>query len=245
MTYLVIEKTMNIGSNDGGIMAKRNVFIVDISEKFLKKVYIEFKWFPGFAISQKQKSIDSLHENFIEKYKDKKILEISSKSRDTLGIKLSAFNLMINTPKGKEYSVECAFQSSKVFETGGPYKDILYMTSREAKKDKRLRESGKLISFKFYNVQWELEPKTLFYDWLYINALYIKKDLANEVLKFDAFTDIEFNHLKSINCQARSAALFVSLSRQGLLEKAIVSQLNYKNIILNKYTDNKQMDFLE
>ncbi|MBU3161814.1 hypothetical protein KPL37_19205 [Clostridium frigoris] len=226
-------------------MAIRNVFIVDNSENFFKKIDIEFKWFPGFAVSQKQKSIDDLHENFKEKYKGKNPLEISSKSRDDLGINLSAFNLMINTPKGKEYSVECAFQSSKVFENGGPYKDILYMTSRDAKKDKRLKESGKLIRFEFYNVVWELEPKTLFYDWLYINALYKKKALAAEVLKFDAFTDIEFNSMKSVNCQAGSVALFVSLSRKGLLEKAIVNPLNYKNIILTKHTDNQQMNFLD
>lgn len=40
------------------------------------------------------------------------------------------------------YSVECAFQSSKVFENGGAYTDLLYKTSREAK-DERLKKLWK------------------------------------------------------------------------------------------------------
>lgn len=38
---------------------------------------------------------------------------------------------------------------------------------------------------------------------------------------YNVFTDIEFNHKKSINCQARSAAIFVSLKRKGVLEEVI------------------------
>ena len=100
-------------------------------------------------------------------------------------------------------------------------------SSCEAKKDPRLKTSGKLIAFEFYDRRWPLEPKTIFYDWLYVRALYKSKDLASEIIKYNAFTDIEFNQNKSINCQARSAALFVSLSKRNLLEYAMKGINNY------------------
>lgn len=37
------------------------------------------------------------------------------------------------------------------------------------------------------------------------------------LLEYDGFTDIEFNPQKSLNCQAKAAALYVSLCRNGLL----------------------------
>ena len=41
-----------------------------------------------------------------------------------------------------------------------------------------------------------LNPKTIFYDWLYINAVLENPLLAAELLKYNAFTDIEFNPKK-------------------------------------------------
>lgn len=219
-------------------MARRSVYRVSNDDKkYIEEIEVDFTWYPGFAVSQKQKSILDLHTEYNKIYKYDKVLEISSKSQAELGIKLSAFNLMITTKDNRMFSVESAFQSSKKFELGGPYLDILEKSSREAKKDNRLKMSGKLIAFEFYGRQWPLEPKTLFYDWLYIRAVYKNKDLANEILEYDAFTDIEFNPNKSINCQARSAALFVSLSKRNLLEYAMMSIENYFDVIMN---NNKQ-----
>lgn len=215
-------------------MAKRNVYRVsDCDKKYIEEIEIDFKWYPGFALSQKQKSIFDLHSEYNKVYKKDKVLEISSKSQKELGRKLSAFNLMITAKDGKCFSVESAFQSSKKFEFGGPYLDILEKSSREAKKDSRLKDSGKLISFQFYGVEWPLEPKTIFYDWLYIRAVYKNEDLANKIIEYDAFTDIEFNPNRSINCQAKSAALFVALSKRNLLEKSMNSIEDYFDVILN------------
>lgn len=221
-------------------MAKRPIYIpVDENNCLVKTVFIDFQWFPGFSVSQKQKSIDSLHSKAKEIINDEKILEISSKSKDELGVSLSAFNLLIETVKNKKkYSVESAFQASKVFEGGGPYVDLLDKTSREAKKDPRLKNSGKLKKFKFYEFEWGLEPKTAFYDWLYINALQKNKDLSAKLLQYDAFTDIEFNPDKSINCQAYAAALFVSLSRKGVLDKAFSNQSSYLETIIASVINN-------
>ncbi|MBC2853461.1 hypothetical protein [Cetobacterium sp. 2G large] len=229
-------------------MSKRPVFISQVnSDKFVEESEVEFQWFPGFAVSQKQKSISSLHENFQKKNPNLKILEISSKSEKELGVKLSAFNLMIVKGNTK-YSVESAFQASKVFESGGPYKEIFKLDSLEAKRYKKLKESGELIRFEFFGTKWELEPKTLFYDWLYINALAKNSDLAKEIIEYDAFTDIEFNPKKSINNQAKAAALYVSLFRRGLLVTALENPQSYRKIIkevFDIYNPLKQLKIFE
>lgn len=202
-------------------MAKRPVFIANsVGSTLVDTKMIDFQYHSGFAVVQKQKSIASLHEAIRNTQNITQILEISSKSELELGVALSAFNLMmIDKKKHQKFSVECAFQSSKVFENGGPFLDLLNVTSREAKKDERLKTSGQLKKFSFYGIDWALEPLTAFYDWLYINALNFNSDYHEELLKYDAFTDIEFNPEKSINCQAYSIAMFVSLSKRNLLGK--------------------------
>jgi hypothetical protein len=151
------------------------------------------------------------------------ILEISSKSKQPLGVQLSAFNLTLNSPEGVTSSIESLFQGSKVFEHDGPFIDLYGRPALESKKDIRLTSSGALTHFHYGERVWGLEPKTAFYDWLYLSALMQHKDLAEEVLHFEAFTDIEFNPKKSINCQAYSAALYCALSSRGLSEIAVQS----------------------
>lgn len=218
------------------MMAKRPVYVPkkDSSLAVFEKE-IEFQWFPGMSKSQKQKSILSLHE--AAKCKDiSPILEISSKSELELGVSLSAFNLNITTKKNKKtFSVESAFQGSKAFQRGGPYNDLLDKTSKEAKKDIRLKESGNLVRFVFFGKEFSLKPRTLFYDWLYINALNQNESLADEMLKYSGFTDIEFNPKKSINCQAYSAALFVSLSYASLLKDALESPDIFADVLSEVY----------
>lgn len=202
-------------------MAKRPVFIPSFDSSVLVDTkMVDFQYHSGFAVVQKQKSITSLHEVIRNTQNVTQILEISSKSEIELGVALSAFNLMmIDKKKHQKFSVECAFQGSKVFENGGPFLDLLNATSREAKKDERLKLSGELKKFSFYGIDWALEPLTAFYDWLYINALNFNSDYHEQLLKYEAFTDIEFNPEKSINCQAYSLAMFVSLSKRNLLDK--------------------------
>jgi hypothetical protein len=43
---------------------------------------------------------------------------------------------------------------------------------RIAKRDARLQESGKLIGFEFEEFSFPITPKTAFYDWLYITAIF-------------------------------------------------------------------------
>lgn len=229
-------------------MAIRPIYIPNfIGQTLVATKLVEFKWFPGMAVVQKQKSIESLHEAAQKMFSISKALEISSKSKTSLGVDLSAFNLMIKTIKyNKSFSVESAFQSSKVFDKGGPYLDLLDKTSREAKKDYRLQTSGRLRCFRFFGVEWGLEPQTAFYDWLYINALKKNTDYAEQVVEYSAFTDIEFNPERSINCQAYSAALFVSLQRRDLLEYAISSKTAFLEVVTGAPISNaRQNDIIQ
>jgi hypothetical protein len=203
-------------------MAERPVFVPKLSgQQLVQEVAVSFLWHPGMAPSQKKKNVAELHQSAALSGLAP-LLEISSKSEREAGRKLSAFYQTVSTG-GREITVECAFQGSKVFEHGGPYTGIYDLSSRDAKRDERLRTSGRLIGFSFEGKDFPLSPPTVFYDWLYVNALYPYRDWLERLDQFAGFTDIEFNPERSLNCQARSCALFVALQRRGQLERAIVS----------------------
>lgn len=228
-------------------MAKRICFVSNPTEyPIFKELEVEFKYYTGFAISQKQKSIKSMHESIGKIDKSLRVLEVSTKSTNPIGVALSAFNLkFLDEITGKEYPLENIFQSSKVFERGGPYRDLLNVSPKDAKRDERLKSSGNLVGFNFNNIIWEREPKTMFYDWIYVNSLYRNKNLSMKVLEYDAFTDIEFNHEKSFNCQARSAAIFVSLSKLGRLEEIIKAKEEFKRIYTKNSNENIQLSLFD
>ena len=218
-------------------MAIRTIYIPDLDKVGVTCEDIEFKWHAGFAPSQKQKSIVSLHEE-ANKKGIAPILEISSKSLDEEGIKASAFNLFLYPEDSeKRLCVESAFQGSKVFRRAGPFPDIYKMTAREAKKTirERAENAGELTGFDLQGESFPREPKTFFYDWIYITALSADEWLANTVAQYKGFTDIEFNPQKSINCQAYSAAAYVSLVKNNLLKEALDSKEAFKEILETAY----------
>ena len=167
-----------------------------------------FEWNPGFAVSQKQKNIKNLHDAI-----KVPALEISTKSMNPLGAKLSAFNLKLD-----ENTLENVFQSSKVYENGGPYLDLLTVSAKEAKRDERHKTSGKLIGFLYQGEIWQLSPKTAFYDYIYCKAVVESGIDLSGLEKFGFFTDIEFNPSKSVNCQARTVAILKLLWEVSFLE---------------------------
>lgn len=226
-------------------MANRPIFCpATANDRLVSTHLIDFKWHPGMSKSQAQKSIAELHLQAQSKLGVADILEISSKSPLALGVNLSAFNLLITTTKKRQtFSLECAFQASKVFEQGGPFLDLLAVPSIDAKRDPRLQSSGKLVAFQFFGTRWELVPRTAFYDWLYINALHKQPLLAEEVLSYRAFSDIAFNPERSINCQAYAAALYVALHERGLLTDRVLSdQTSYLEVISSFNPGNTRSD---
>ena len=218
-------------------MAIRPVFVVDEGKNSLiKEMNIEFEFHNGMAISQKQKSIRSLHEAAKDAGVEN-ILEVSTKSETELGNRLSAFNLSyFSNQMNKRISLEAAFQGSKVFESDGPHTDLYTKEPFEIKKDERISREKRIIGFEFEGIKWQTEPKTAFYDWIYLKAVKSNiEDLNNtiyeKILNYTAFTDIEFNPKKSINCQARSCALYVSLFKNELLDIALESEEAFLEII--------------
>jgi hypothetical protein len=201
-------------------MAERPVFMPRTNGvRLVEEVPVEFKWHSGFASIQKKKNIAELHEAAKQKGL-RKVLEVSTKSEENLGVRLSAFSLKVDVPGIGKISLESAYQGSKVFSRGGPFTDLYLRKPREAKRDERLKTSGKLVGFQFGDTHWELEPKTAFYDWLYLRALYEFREYLERLFDYDGFTDIEFNPKSSLNCQARSCAIFVSLMKKQLLKEA-------------------------
>ena len=166
-------------------------------------VNANFDWSGGFALSQKQKNISKLHAAL-----GKPSLEVSTKSTSEIGRRLSAFMLTLDG-----FTLENVFQSSKVFEEGGPFADLLYVNPREAKRDSRLRESGKLTGFFYRGESWPLVPRTAFYDFIYMQAVRECADIEDlkKLEDYTFFTDIEFNPKKSINTQARAIVIIKML----------------------------------
>lgn len=201
-------------------MAVRPVYVPKNSAPFYEVVNIEFKWNGGFAVSQKQKNIKAIHDGFMLIYPDGKPLEISSKSLVETGVKLSAFNLMKYFPElDRSIPVENVYQAGKVFENGCQYTDLMLVSPKEAKRDERLKNSGRLIKFRFDGKDFPLIPQSIFYNYIYLNAVLENDELAQNLPEYNGFTDIEFNPQKSMSTQAQSAAIYVALHSLGLTEK--------------------------
>jgi hypothetical protein len=216
-------------------MAERPIFVPAANQGHLvEEIFLPLQWHSGFAPIQKEKNIRELHAS-AKAAGFTPLLEVSTKSERTTGRHLSAFHLKIKTEEYGHLPLECVFQGSKVFERGGPYTDLYMKDAREAKKDGRLRDSGKLVAFKFQGYSFPLEPKTLFYDWLYIGAIYEHREWLSRLETYAGFTDIEFNPQKSINCQARSIALFMTLMRRKLLEEAVGSPESFLGVLLKHH----------
>lgn len=197
---------------------------------------VTFRFYGGFSLYNKRRTISEMHDAILKSRPGARILEVSRKSEHAIGERLSAFNLIFETADGRRYPVENVFQSSKVFDKGGPYRDLLSVMPKDAKTDPRIKDaSARLLCFSFEGRKWPLEPRSCFYDYIYIAALAQNGELADELQGYDAFTDIEFNPKKQFNCQARSVAIFISLCRNGLLNEYLHDPLSFAGKI---YPDN-------
>ena len=209
-------------------MARRPVFMPESDGRGLvRETLVEFEWHAGFSVAQKQRSIRALHEAARHSHQDRRILEVSTKAEEPLGRQLSAFELRKTLPDDNYRAcLEAAFQGSKVFQDGDHCTQLseLYRNpdARDVKRIMRPWQSIPLRHFRFGTEEWPLEPKSAFYDWLYVRALCEHErssEIQQEITQFDGFTDIEFNPRKSFNCQARSCALFVALSKRSALDE--------------------------
>jgi hypothetical protein len=212
-------------------MAKRIIYLpnLEMQNALYREELVDFDWVPGMAISQAKKSVRNLHTVAKEQLGISRILEISTRSELELGLSLSAFNLSI-LHENRMTSVESLYQSSKVFQNGGPFTDLISASSMHAKQDPRLKDSGSLTGFYFKGQAWPLTTSPNFYDYLYISALLSNK-MHLAIADFQAFSDIAFSQSsikykkgKSYNCQARSAAICLTLMN-NLEDSAILEAL--------------------
>lgn len=217
---------------------------------------VEFDWHKGMSWQVRQRSSLAMAQVIEEMYPQTKgrILEVSTKSSNyELGFALSAMNLMYTDLETHEkHPVENWFQSSKQFsregEVFGPYIELLNVDPKSAKRfvnstlDKKIAdqyahnalfnriqaeiEGASLQSFVLLGKNYKTEPKSGFYDYLYSKALNQNQELADAIIEYTVFTDIEFNPKMNgvvvrFNTQARACAIFVALSNRGLISIAL------------------------
>lgn len=155
-------------------MAERSVFISKNEYPYFEEIRVEFPYFGGFALSQRRKSQISLHQNFLKKFPQEKVLEISSASLHSLGFKLSAMNLSKRTLLGCT-SVESAFQSSRIYRDDiGPFPELLFLDGKECKKIVKEKSQGlHSYQYRFDGMDFSAPDYyiSLFYNYLYLNGL--------------------------------------------------------------------------
>lgn len=204
-------------------MAKRPAWTIENRNVICKE--FDFAWNGGFAVSQKRKNINALHQSIADAT-GQTALEISSKGEVELGNHLSAFNMQTNG-----VFIENVFQASKRYENGGPYLDLLNVAPKDAKRDERHKTSGRLLAFVRNGEDWPLEPRTAFYDYIYVLAVIENFGCELDINEYNWFTDIEFNPGKSFNCQARAVAIYKLIQ-----EKAAFNVLNDRSAWINFHT---------
>ena len=158
------------------------------------------------ATPRKKQSLDS----FLYQLKLKgfnKNLEISSYSSQDLGNKLSAFILSVCMEDLCQQKIYIKHQ--KKFEYGGPYIDLLYVTPLEAKRNPRLKNSERIVSF-VLNKEFPTIPLTSFYNYIYIRGLLHNENLLKEASHFTSFTDFASTD-NQVNSQAFALAIAVYL----------------------------------
>ena len=230
---------------------------------------IDFEWFSGMSWQQHQKS--SLSMLSVLEAQGHTPAEISRRSIDKdFGVQLSAFNLKLNGANvenifqsyktfndGGPYldllSVDpklakndCRIQSH---ESKKPclthkidFKNKDFYESKNVCRYCQNRLNRKLIGFSSKNTNWGLEPKSMFYDALYISALLQNQQLTSQLIQYDTFTDIEFNQkiLYSnekgpFNCQARSCAIYVTLKKNNCTDDVILQLISSPEQISKLY----------
>lgn len=192
------------------------------------EIPVRFLWTRGTAAEVKARNVAALHAAARSRGFEC-LLEASTKSPLDIGRRLSAFNLVLRVGD-RDASLESAYQASKVFADDGPFADLIDRPAVEAKRDRRLRASGALISFAHAGERFPVKPKTVFYDWLYLQAARRCPDLIEAAAAFGGYTDIEFDPARSVNCQARALATIVGLMHRGQLDLAADSFASFRRL---------------
>lgn len=194
------------------------------ADSLYREVWVEVRTEVGLATGIRRMNIAKLHAAGKAQHLTP-LLEVSTLSELELGRSLSAFNLLVKTPKGP-LRVENLYQGSKIFEGGGPFQDLYFTSPVKAKQDLRLKKAQKtpFVGYRYFDEDWPAEPRTGFFTWLYLTALKQWPTLFKGLEDYSGFTDIHFHPERGINCQARCCAIAASLKKLGLLNDVLASR---------------------
>ena len=219
-------------------MAFGAVFVPTLQEPYYDFILVEYT--PSGNLGRLKTIHDSeiLHNEYrLQHDTNARVLEIS-RMTETPGVlfsvKCSRLKYLFTKPYKKERSlyIETVYHGSKCFEHGGPYEDIItsLKTPHSARTDHRLKMSGRLKGFHYNEKTYPAYPaESAFFDWLYLSALQGKSnicDKASLLFEYDAFTDMDFNPAtqKCIVCPARVAAMYVGMTKAGVLTDPVEFQ---------------------
>lgn len=238
---------------------------------FIERV-VEFEWAMGQNFSKRQVSYLNMHDALI---RDNFVpLEISTKSKDyEFGKEMSAFNLSLNGYAVENifqsYKVfndggpylnllqvsPVQAKNSCCIQTRGSkkgcsnnkveYENLDFYHLSTICEYCQKRPHRHLVGFSNKKETWSSEPKSMFFDSIYITALIDNPNLSEALLNFNAFTDIEFNQKEiyskekgPFNCQARSCAIYVSMRNSGMDNDEILSIVSRDSTASNLYYSN-------
>lgn len=218
------------------LQAERPVFIANGDPARPVAVrWLRFRWHPGRSLEQRRRCIASLHEQArAELAPVQGILEVSRSSPDRTGRALSAFNLALKIAGVGRVPVESVYQCAKVFDSGGPFPELLGRPPDTVRAVLAGHAASALRGFRLLGRDWPTEPDTLFYDWLYAGALLDNPALLQAASEFSAFTDIHFNPRRSRACQAQALSRAVSLVHLGRLRRPLGSPDAYRELAFSR-----------
>lgn len=198
-----------------------------LAPRLVYEKLVEFPWYSGFTLPQKRRGVTSLHDKARDTLGLDKILEVSTRSFDAVGRKLSPFYQRRKVPGyggPRGVALESLFAGVKVFARGGPYTELLDLPPTKALLNRKntQKAQGKL---RYLQLGEERFGRISGYDYLYIStaAPTLSEEEWAELATFQGFSEITLPFANSWTCQAGSAALMAELKHRDLLDEALQS----------------------
>lgn len=164
--------------------------------------------------------VGQLHAAFKHLVEDKKVMEFSSKS-DNKSVKKLLPGKLVKLVDGQKVTVNNIFKTAeRVTADGSSAGGIAVNVVNKTVVEEGSRKAPKAIGYKYDGHIFSSRPRQMFYNYLYINALLEHPDMMAELAEYDAFSDSLVASNSGNPVPAQAVAIYVSLARLGLLEKA-------------------------
>ena len=218
-------------------MATRTICFPIFGYPYCREQPVTFTWIKG----SKRQNIRAVHDAVHTTDPDVSILEVSSASVQAEGEAVSSLRLLLHLDSvAQDVPISTVFEAAKVFEHGGPFADLLTCEPPKVHKDTRLRTSGELLCYSLEGSEYPTEPyPDSFFEWLYCRALKQFPEKAEQLSRYNAFSDIAAaaDSKKYYGDSSRAAAIYVGLAAAGKLS-CIDS---YESFIAEVYTEPKPL----